>query len=75
MAVGRNDHRKQVVIGSGATLTVEGSLIIYGDLILKEGASLEFLGSGAVADVFGQVRQEGTASIQGAFRDVRGAFK
>jgi len=75
MAVGRNDGRKQIVVGSGATLIVEGSLIIYGDLILKEGATIEFLGSGAVADVFGQVRQEGDASIQGAFRDVRGAFK
>jgi hypothetical protein len=75
MAVGRNDHRMQVVIGSGATLLVEGSLTIYGDLILEEGASLKFRGSGAVADVFGQVRQEGDASIQGTFRDVRGAFK
>lgn len=75
MAVGRNDRRQDVVLEPGATLKVRGQMTLYGDLILGEGATLEFQGPNAVMDIFGQVRYLGDATVQGLFRDVRGKFE
>lgn len=74
MAVGRNDLRQDVVVGEGALLQIEGHITIYGDLVLRDGSRLAFLGNQSSIDIFGKVRYEGETSIDGAFRDVRDAF-
>lgn len=73
-AVGRNSSQRNITVNEGSRLRIEGDVTIYGDLILQEGAVVEFLGAGSVIDVFGEVKYNGPASISGNFRDVRGAF-
>ena len=74
LAMGRNDRRQILRVGSGALLEIEGDLAIYGDLVLEEGARVSFLGNRSSAAIFGQVRYEGKATVEGRFRDVRSAF-
>lgn len=72
--VGRNNKRKNVTINEGATFTVEGNLTIYGDLVLNDGATIEFLGDDSVVNIFGSVKKAATAQVNGNFRDVRNKF-
>ena len=74
MTVGRNNRRRNVRVGEGATLKIEGELTIYGDLILEDGANLEFLGDSNVIDIFGDVELGDDVSITGTFEDVRDKF-
>ncbi|UCE70200.1 MAG: hypothetical protein JSW57_04715, partial [Flavobacteriaceae bacterium] len=74
LAVGQNSQRRNIKVGENALLQIEGDVTVYGDLILMEGATLEFLGSDSVMDVFGEVKYEGAAIVKGVFRDVRGKF-
>ena len=69
IVVGRANRTKNVVVGKGATLRIEGSMTIYGDLILEEGATLEFLGSAATAAVLGEVNKKASATVIGTFND------
>lgn len=71
LIVGRNNKRQNVNINSGATLKVEGDLTIYGDLTLNDGATLEFLGSDSVVNIFGNVNIASNAEVKGTFDDVR----
>jgi hypothetical protein len=75
LAVGRNTQKRNLKVGEGALLRIEGDLTIYGDLILMEGARLEVLGSDSAIDIFGSVKYEGEATVTGTFRDVRGKFR
>ena len=72
--VGRNNKRKNVTVDDNATFRVEGNLTIYGDLILNDGATLEFLGEDSVVNIFGRVRRAATAEVIGTFDDVRNKF-
>ena len=74
MTVGRNNRRRDVRVGAGATLRIEGELTIYGDLILEDGAILEFLGNENVIDLFGDVEIGDNVTITGNFDDVRDKF-
>ncbi len=74
IVVGRNYSRRNVAINAGATLRVEGNLTIYGDLILNEGATIEFLGDDSVVNIFGSVTRGANTTVEGTYRDVRGAF-
>ncbi len=74
LAVGRNNQRRNLKVGEGGLLQIEGDVTVYGDVILMEGATLEFLGPDSVIDVFGEVKYEGEATVKGTFRDVRGKF-
>ncbi|WP_324026964.1 hypothetical protein QSV08_04525 [Maribacter sp. BPC-D8] len=74
IVVGRNNKRRNITVNSGATLRVEGNLTIYGDLILNEGATLEFLGDDSVVNIFGSVTRGSNTTVEGTYRDVRGAF-
>lgn len=73
-AVGKNNSRKDIVVGPGAVFRVEGDLTIYGDLILEDGASLEFVGSGSTANIFGDVDLGAGATVTGEFEDTRNKF-
>lgn len=72
--IGRNNKRKNITVNKDATFRVEGSLTIYGDLVLNEGATLEFLGSDSKVNVFGSVKKLGNVTITGQFEDVQGKF-
>ncbi len=74
LVVARNNNRRNVTVGAGANFRVEGNLTIYGDLILNDGASLEFLGEDSVVNVFGTVIKNGSATVSGTFRDVQNKF-
>ena len=74
ITVGRNDRRRDVTVESGATLRIEGNMAIYGNLILEDGATLEFVGDSSVANIFGSVIRNGSVTITGTFDDVRNKF-
>lgn len=74
LTVGRNNKRRDITVDEGATLRIEGSLTIYGDLVLEDGATVEFLGTDAVANIFGSVIKNGAVTVSGTFEDVKGKF-
>ena len=74
MVVGRNKKRKNITVENGATLVIEGNLIIYGDLVLKDGATIEFLGATSSANIFGKVTRAANSTVTGTFNDVRNKF-
>jgi len=74
ITVGRNNRRRDVIVDKNAVLRIEGDLTIYGDLILKEGATLEFIGDVNNANIFGDVEIDDDASVTGTFNDIRGKF-
>ena len=74
LVVGRNNRRRNIVLDEGSTFRVEGNLTIYGDLILNDGTTLEFIGDNSVVNIFGSVQRNGTVTITGNFDDVRNKF-
>jgi hypothetical protein len=74
MVIGRNNKRKNITVNSGATLRIEGNLIIYGDLVLNDGATVEFLGNTSSANIFGSVKRATNSTVTGTFNDVRNKF-
>ncbi|MGF1558323.1 MAG: hypothetical protein ACFCUL_04470 [Flavobacteriaceae bacterium] len=74
LVVGRNNRRRNITVNQGATLRIEGSLVVYGDIILSDGSTLEFIGDDSVANVFGNVRKTGNVTVTGTFQDVRNKF-
>lgn len=72
--VGSNRRRRDITVGEGATFRVEGNLTIFGDLILNDGASLEFLGGDSVVNVIGSVVRNGNTTVTGTFDDVANKF-
>ncbi|MCK5440814.1 MAG: hypothetical protein KAJ23_02875 [Maribacter sp.] len=74
LVVGRNSKRKNVIVHPGATFKVEGDLTIYGNLIVSDGAILEFIGNGSVVNIFGSVTQGESSIIYGDFDDVKNKF-
>jgi hypothetical protein len=72
--MGRNNRRRNIEVSSGATLRVEGVMVIYGDIILEENASLEFLGDANNVYVLGDVIIADGASVTGNFNDRMNKF-
>ena len=71
---GRNSRRRNIVVGENATMRMEGTLIIYGDLILEENAKLEFLRETNRVYVFGDVSIADSAEVIGNFDDYFNKF-
>ncbi len=74
LVVAKNNNRRNFSINQGATLKVEGNLTVYGDLVLNNGATIEFIGEDSVVNIFGAVRKSGDVVIKGNFRDVQNKF-
>jgi hypothetical protein len=74
ITVGRNNRRRDITVDEGAVFRVEGDLIIYGDLILNDGATIEFIGDASIANIFGSVIKNGTVNVEGSFDDVQSKF-
>ena len=74
LAVGNNRRERDVKVKKNTRLRIEGSLTIYGDLVLEQGATIEFIGANSVADIHGDVDIHENAQVLGSFEDVRGKF-
>jgi len=72
--IGNGRQRRNVSINQGGTLRIEGDLVIYGDLILNNGATLEFIGENSRVYVLGRVQRSGDVTIDGTFEDVWNKF-
>jgi len=72
MAVGRYRKREDLNINSNAVLRINGSLTVYSDLNLNNGATLEFVGEGSSIHVFGEVRKGNNVTIKGEYNDTSG---
>lgn len=73
MAIGTNQNKGSLTVAAGALLQIEGNVTIYGDLILEDGAQVEFIGN-SIIDIFGDVSAGKQAIVSGTFRDVRNKF-
>ena len=62
-------------INSQSKLQLHGSTVIYGDLRLNSGGTLEFLGEGNTITVYGTVTINSGAQIIGNFTDTEGKLK
>lgn len=62
-------------LSSFATLNLRGNTIIYGDLNLSDGSTLEFIGEGNTITVYGKVTIEEGAEILGNFTDTQKKLK
>ncbi|MGB5317518.1 MAG: hypothetical protein WBN25_00590, partial [Eudoraea sp.] len=74
MVIARNNKRRDLTVNQDAKLTIEGDVTIYGDLVLDNGATLEFLGSDSKINIFGEVITNGNVTITGEFEDIRNKF-
>ncbi|MBU2996380.1 hypothetical protein KO500_08035 [Cellulophaga baltica] len=72
--VGNNRNKKNITVGKNATFRIEGDLGIYGDLILEEGAHLEFIGNESLTYITGSVIKAESATIIGEFNDYNNKF-
>lgn len=74
-------QKKNGNANSGASLLVnskmivDGSLVVYGDLIVNSGGSLEFVGSSSSIAVYGDVTVNNSGEIIGDFTDETGNVK
>ncbi|WP_343486228.1 hypothetical protein [Allomuricauda sp. d1] len=74
LIVARNSRRRNLTVGENGTFRVEGSLTIYGDLVLEDGATLEFIGSDSRVNIFGNVERGDNVTVMGTFDDVQDKF-
>lgn len=51
------------------TMKIEGSVVVYGNMILNSGAHLEFLGSGSSITIYGNVIKNSGVTITGSYTD------
>lgn len=56
-------------VNSNATLKIEGSVVVYGNMVLNSGAKLEFIGSGSSITIFGTVTKGNNVTITGNYID------
>jgi hypothetical protein len=57
------------------TMKIEGSVVIYGNLILNSGAKLEFLGSNSEITIHGTVTKNNGVTITGTYKDTFNKLK
>lgn len=74
LVIAKNSRKRNVTVSSGATLRIEGNLTIYGDLILNDGATIEFIGDDSVVNIFGDVVKSGSVNVEGKFKDIKNVF-
>ncbi|MGB5499955.1 MAG: hypothetical protein WBM77_13585, partial [Maribacter sp.] len=74
LVVGSNSKRKEIKVEEGAVLRIEGNLTIYGDLVLKDNSTIEFIGSNSVVNIFGDVKIDDNVTIAGEFDDAQNKF-
>lgn len=74
LIVARNNDRGNLVVRKNSTMRIEGNLTIYGDLVLEENATIEFIGNTSRVNIFGTVKGAANANIRGTFDDIQDKF-
>ena len=74
LSIGNNKNGEKLNLNSGSVLRINGSLVIYGDLNLNSGATLEFVGEDSRVYVTGRVRINSGATVTGNFIDENNKF-
>lgn len=74
-AFGQYQKNTSLNINSQSKLQLHGSAVIYGDLRLNSGATLEFVGEGNTITVYGTVTVNSGAQIIGNYTDTEGKLK
>lgn len=74
-AFGQYQKNSTLNINSQSKLQLHGSTVIYGDLRLNSGATLEFVGEGNTITVYGKVTINSGAQIIGNYTDTEGKLK
>lgn len=57
------------------TLKIEGSVVVYGNLVMNSGAKLEFLGSDSEITIYGKVTKNNGVTITGTYKDTFNKLK
>lgn len=70
-----NSNSNNFNFNINGTFKVEGSIVIYGNLIMNSGAKLEFLGSNSEITVYGKVTKNNGVSIIGTYKDTFNKLK
>ncbi|WP_246628835.1 LVIVD repeat-containing protein [Algoriphagus marincola] len=71
-AFGQYRKNTSINVNSNSTLRLTGSTVIYGDLRLNSGATLEFVGEDNVITIYGDVQINSGARVIGDFKDTEG---
>ncbi|MBN7813476.1 hypothetical protein J0A68_21145 [Algoriphagus sp. H41] len=74
-AFGQYKKNTTINVNSDSYLKLSGSTVIYGDLRLNSGATLEFVGEGNTITVYGDVTINSGAKIVGNYTDTEGKLK
>ena len=64
-----NSNSSNFNFNVNGTLKIEGSVVLYGNLILNSGATIEFLGSGSSITIYGKVTKNSGVTIKGNYTD------
>ena len=64
-----------LTVNSNATLQIEGSVVIWGDLTLNSNSNIEFIGSGSSITIYGKVKKASNISITGNYTDTENKLK
>ena len=65
----------ELIINSNATLQVEGSVVIWGDLRLNSGAKINFIGNTSSITIYGKVTKGTGVTITGNYVDTENKLK
>ncbi|MCH7402303.1 hypothetical protein ACFOUP_03610 [Belliella kenyensis] len=72
LAHGRNSNSRMIINGH---IKLNGSAVIYGDLVMNSNAKLEFVGENNSITVYGRVTKNNGATVIGDFKDTEGKLK
>lgn len=70
-----NSNSSNFNFNINGTFKVEGSVVIYGNLILNSGATLEFIGSESSITIYGKVTKNSGVTIKGNYIDTFNKLK
>ncbi|EIA08851.1 hypothetical protein [Flavobacterium frigoris] len=70
-----NSNSSNFNFNINGTFKVEGSVVLYGNLILNSGATIEFVGSGSSITIYGKVTKNSGVTIKGNYTDTFNSLK
>lgn len=65
----------ELIINSNATLQIEGSVVIWGDMRLNSGAKINFIGNDSSITIYGKVTKNSGVTITGNYKDTENKLK
>jgi len=70
LRLGNNKSAENLVVNSQSIMRMEGTMVIYGDLIINSNGTLEFFGEDSKLIVFGDIKINSGGNIIGTVEDV-----